>query len=91
DKYKYIWSSDGRDELYNLEKDPLEQRNLIDNMPEKYKDMRDRLSYVLDLLELRDLGDLLQGLEDNVRMIEKYGYIRRKNLGRTNIMQGLTP
>jgi len=27
-KWKYIWGSDGREELYNLEKDPIEQRDL---------------------------------------------------------------
>lgn len=27
--YKYIWSSDGRDELYNLREDPGERRNLV--------------------------------------------------------------
>ncbi|MEW6355261.1 MAG: sulfatase [Planctomycetota bacterium] len=27
--WKYIWGSDGRDELYNMRKDPVEQDNLI--------------------------------------------------------------
>ncbi len=29
-QYKYIWSSDGQDELFDLEADPGEQRNVID-------------------------------------------------------------
>jgi arylsulfatase A-like enzyme len=27
--YKYIWASDGRDELYDLGRDPAEEHNLI--------------------------------------------------------------
>jgi arylsulfatase A-like enzyme len=30
---KYIWSSDGRDELYDLRKDPRETMNLVDTEP----------------------------------------------------------
>jgi arylsulfatase A-like enzyme len=31
--HKYIWSSDGRDELYDLRKDPRETMNLVDTEP----------------------------------------------------------
>jgi arylsulfatase A-like enzyme len=31
--HKYIWSSDGRDELYDLGKDPRETMNLVDTEP----------------------------------------------------------
>ena len=39
-EFKYIWSSDGNDELYDLRTDPGEQNNLIDVMPEKAAELR---------------------------------------------------
>lgn len=33
-KYKYIWSSNGEDELYDLTQDPGETRNLIKELPD---------------------------------------------------------
>jgi arylsulfatase A-like enzyme len=35
DKYKYVWASDGKDELYNIQNDPKELTNLIEIFPEK--------------------------------------------------------
>jgi len=35
---------DGRLELYNLKDDPSEKTNLADKMPEKTRDLRDRLA-----------------------------------------------
>jgi len=32
-KYKYIWASDSSHEIYNLEKDPGEEENLIAKFP----------------------------------------------------------
>ena len=32
--YKYIWSSDSKNELYDLTQDPREQRNIITTMPD---------------------------------------------------------
>jgi len=43
DGWKYIWSSDGRDELYDLEKDHGETKNLIERRPDKTKDLYARL------------------------------------------------
>lgn len=37
---KYIWSSDGHDELYNLTADPLETRNLVDSEPVLLAELR---------------------------------------------------
>jgi len=39
-RYKYIWASDGRDELYDLEADPGETRNLVSTEPETAAAMR---------------------------------------------------
>ena len=41
--YKYIWASDGRDELYDLRADPDEERNLIGRLPDKARELRRRL------------------------------------------------
>jgi len=49
-KYKYIWASDGRDELYDLEKDPKEKENLASLMPQKVKEMKDKLERLLSSL-----------------------------------------
>jgi arylsulfatase A-like enzyme len=38
--HKYIWSSDGRDELYDLRGDPRETRNLVDTEPALLAELR---------------------------------------------------
>jgi len=42
-RHKYIWASDGRDELYELEKDPGETMNLIEGAPDVAAELRDEL------------------------------------------------
>ena len=42
--FKYIWSSDGRDELYNIREDPGELNNIIESEPEKESELRSLLS-----------------------------------------------
>jgi arylsulfatase A-like enzyme len=39
-EFKYIWASDGRDELYNISEDPEELNNLIVTRPEKAKELK---------------------------------------------------
>lgn len=39
DDFKYIWSSNGKNELYNLQKDPHELHNLVNELPQKGKEM----------------------------------------------------
>ena len=39
-QFKYIWASDGRDELYNLQIDPGEENNLIKSQPGKAKELK---------------------------------------------------
>ena len=41
--FKYIWASDGRDELYNLKDDPGELNNLIDSNTQKASEMKSLL------------------------------------------------
>ena len=40
DGVKYIWSSDGRDELYDLNQDPRESENIINKEPLKLSELR---------------------------------------------------
>ncbi len=39
DEYKYIWASDGRNELYKIDDDPKELNNLIKTRPQKAKEL----------------------------------------------------
>ena len=41
--YKFIWSSNGLNELYDLREDPSELKNLIDVLPEKAKELQNQL------------------------------------------------
>ncbi|RJS73799.1 hypothetical protein CW710_02815 [Candidatus Bathyarchaeota archaeon] len=89
--YKYIWSSDGRDELYNLREDPGETRNLAAEDRDKVEEMRGILMAVLNRLEHRDLGDFVQGSEDNLRLLEKLGYLRKTWATPRTASPGMTP
>jgi len=47
--YKYILSHDGKEELYNLKSDPLEQIDLSQEYPEKRAHLRKQLERILDI------------------------------------------
>lgn len=42
-KYKYIWASDNRHEMFDLENDPSEQHNIINTMPVLADNLRSKL------------------------------------------------
>jgi len=78
--YKYIWASDGKDELYDLSEDPTEQRNLVAEMPEKASEMKRALEDFLFSIEKRDLGDMAAAHfydEEIIRKLKDYGYYRQ--------------
>ena len=50
-EYKYIWASDGRDELYNIRLDSEELDNLIDDEPEKAEELKALLIEWLESFE----------------------------------------
>ncbi len=50
-EFKYIWSSDGRDELYNISHDPGELNNLIETEPEKAEELKAVLQEWLNSFE----------------------------------------
>lgn len=43
DRYKYIWASDGKHELYDLQSDPGEEMNILEQSPEVADDLDHRL------------------------------------------------
>jgi len=51
EEYKYIWASDGRDELYNIREDPGELNNLIQVEPEKAAELKALLKEWLNSFE----------------------------------------
>jgi len=52
DEFKYIWSSDGHDELYNIRLDPGELNNLVETEPEKAEELKALLIEWLDSFRL---------------------------------------
>ncbi len=58
-RYKYIWSSDGLDELYDLSSDPGERRNLAARDKKRVRKMMLELEEILLSLPRRNLPDYL--------------------------------
>ena len=58
DDWKYIWTSDGRDMLYNLADDPTEQVNLIDSENDRARDFYLELEGVLARIPVKRLRRL---------------------------------
>src|SRR5262249_9089210 len=53
DGYKLIYNRDYYNfELYNLKEDPLEQRNLYDDVPERARSMREMLGRFIDIVSV---------------------------------------
>ncbi|MCX7011545.1 MAG: sulfatase [Candidatus Sumerlaeota bacterium] len=55
--FKYIWTSDRRDELFDLRVDAQERDNLIEKLPEKAQEMRMEMTRFLARLPLAYYGD----------------------------------
>jgi arylsulfatase A-like enzyme len=74
--YKLIHASDGRHELYNLDEDPSELRNLMDDRPRLARNLTADLQACVD--SLQKITPALQGQsvvdEDTRRRLELLGY-----------------
>jgi len=57
-KYKYIWYSNGRDELYDLENDPGETKNIAEENPDILKNLKKKLEQILLSIDQVDYGDI---------------------------------
>jgi len=51
EEFKYIWVSDGHDELYNIQRDPEELNNLIETKPDKARELSALLKEWLNSFE----------------------------------------
>jgi arylsulfatase A-like enzyme len=73
--FKYIASTDGRHELYNLENDPLESKNLIDNHPEVARRLAAQLRGFLQQ-QRQPIDPDLQTLDEEEReRLRSLGYL----------------
>jgi arylsulfatase A-like enzyme len=81
--YRFIWSSDGDDQLYDLKSDPGEAQNLIDNLPQTAAAYYEEMDKWVMARPHRDYGDALnvhpiKGVhQENLRRLEQWGLLRR--------------
>jgi arylsulfatase A-like enzyme len=75
--YKYIWASDGRNELYHNRADRAEQDNLIDELDEVHRDLAARLDgFVSGLTPPAHPPDEVPALpEETRRQLGGLGYV----------------
>jgi arylsulfatase A-like enzyme len=74
--YKYIWASDGRDELYDLAADPHEARNVIAEHPERAAEMRGDLERWLGSFKHAAPAEQSLEIDDEMRKrLEDLGYL----------------
>lgn len=74
DGWKYIHSSDGKHELYNLPEDPHELSNQIDHEPERAREMLALLEgHLVDPREA-NIEDLPEYTEEDLQIIDELGY-----------------
>lgn len=66
-QYKFIWSSDNNNELYAVEKDPTEQRNLIDQESEKARYLESELFKWYDSFDKPQIEEEVVELDQKVK------------------------
>lgn len=77
DNFKYIWSSDGKNELYDLSRDPQELHNLVDELPRKGKEMQTTLDMWLDSDKFTVPKEKLPKMDEKIREdLRALGYIQ---------------
>jgi len=82
-QYKFIWSSDGNDQLFDLHADPMEENNIIEEQLEKAEELYRKLDEWLMDQPHRDYGDALNvhPIKDvkpeNLKRLEAWGLLRR--------------
>ena len=75
DDWKFIRSSDGLHEMYDLAKDPAEAHNLIDSAPDAVKRAERILSEFMEGKEVEANAPGIDVGSDEVEMLEELGYL----------------
>jgi len=76
DHHKYIWASDGRHELYDLQVDPDEARNVVAEYREIAKDLEQRLTEWRASFEIATLLDEVPEFDKTVKeRLRELGYL----------------
>ncbi len=77
DSLKYIWASDGGDELYSLEKDPAEAVNLVEERTAAVDTLRETLEDWTGSLPdiLGETGEVPEMDEETRQLLKALGYI----------------
>jgi len=76
-KYKYIWASNGLNELYDLEKDPGEKENIIRKFPQKTEAMQRTLNQWLSSFTPPDTkGETVKIDKSTHEKLRALGYVR---------------
>jgi len=77
DRLKYVWGSDGRDELYDLAADPTESKNLIDEQPEKAKSLYSALeTWLASFQHSAQDQETVELDESTIKKLEQLGYLQ---------------
>ncbi len=73
--WKYIESSDGQHELYDLDADPLEETSLVDSAPIRFAELRAAMARLLGDIEPAPLPGTLAPLsEEHLEVMSDLGY-----------------
>jgi arylsulfatase A-like enzyme len=74
--YKYIWGSDDRQELYDLDDDPMEQRDLAEDRPETLQAMGESLEAYYGTLNLCAPPSTAQPVPpEQLELLKGLGYV----------------
>jgi predicted nuclease with TOPRIM domain len=71
-----VWSSDGRDELFDLSVDPHELRNVADQRPVDVRRLRTRLLETIAAIEVTESDGAPDLSEETAEQIKAMGYLQ---------------
>ena len=74
-RYELIVGAGGRQELYDLESDPLQKRNLAQEMPDRVTELRRGLDRVQLALEALHRGQALDLAPEVLESLKEFGYV----------------
>jgi len=74
---KFIWGSDGLQELYDLGKDPMETVNLVDQQPDLARRMKEEAEQLFATLQPVGLAEESRSIDENLRReLRALGYVQ---------------